>query len=151
MASTKPIKEDPVPKIKITVHKEPKDFSGMEPEHCSQCDAPTPFWLNPHIPLCENCANAPTKATVETVQALQREVEQKRGGWTNTEVQQILGLSLIQTGKNYPGADVVQWNQAVNTLIAKFGDFSKPEEQSGAMAFNTHTRQIEHIGKPLPQ
>lgn len=41
---------------KIKVHKEPEEFKYWELEKCTDCKKRTRYWLDPHIPLCEECA-----------------------------------------------------------------------------------------------
>lgn len=39
-----------------TVHLEPEHFRRWPSEDCSECGKPTRYWLTPHVPLCQDCA-----------------------------------------------------------------------------------------------
>jgi hypothetical protein len=41
---------------KTEVHHEPDDLKFCPPENCVKCKQPTRYWLDPHTPLCQNCA-----------------------------------------------------------------------------------------------
>lgn len=73
----------------------------------------------------------------------------KRDNWTNDEVINILwGLqTLDKTGK----LSKSDWNTAIDTCVGQFWDFSKPETDHAAMAYDTESKQIFVIGPPLPQ
>lgn len=39
------------------VHAEPVEFANCPAENCVICNKPTRTWLNPHIPMCKDCAS----------------------------------------------------------------------------------------------
>jgi len=43
------------------VHHEPAEFKRDVAENCSECGTPTRFWLDPHTPLCKECAKSEGK------------------------------------------------------------------------------------------
>lgn len=42
--------------MSVYVHHEPDRFKSFEAEDCVDCHKPTRYWLDPHIPLCPDCA-----------------------------------------------------------------------------------------------
>jgi hypothetical protein len=39
------------------VHDEPGGFNHFDPEPCVRCKYLTRYWLTPHIPMCQFCAD----------------------------------------------------------------------------------------------
>ena len=150
----------------ITVVKEPK---GLGPsENCVQCRKPTSTWipiafpdshapdgvLAAHSPLCQACAQKPTAATQEIAEAAAKPVECKRTGWSNHEVIRILSMEKISGTFSSLHPDIRNRNDGIDQVIQRFHDFERDPEnprEYSAMAFNTHTRHLNHIGTMPPQ
>ena len=73
----------------------------------------------------------------------------KRDNWTNDEVIDILYQmqTYDKTGKLSKSA----WNVAIEQCVNQFWDFSRPEDDHSAMAYDTELKQIFMIGPKLPQ
>jgi len=77
----------------------------------------------------------------------------KRDNWTNEEVITIIeGFKLIPASKTNPKLVAIAdaHNTAMQDLIEHIADFQRPPGQSGALAMDTKTKVIYHIGRLLP-
>lgn len=72
----------------------------------------------------------------------------KRDNWTNEEIIEFLkGQQLDKTSHEQR-----DWfNFGIEVCIEMFEDFSRPQEESGAMAYCVEDKQIYHIGQILPR
>lgn len=82
----------------------------------------------------------------------------KRSLWTNAEVITMLKDFLHSSSNFGKGVDpeVVQGylnygNDVIDRAISQFEDFQRPEEQPGALAMDTDTGVIYHVGARLPR
>ena len=72
----------------------------------------------------------------------------KRTIWTNEEVIQFLKDSRATNEKGEPW--IQGQDEVIADLIDFFSDFMRPETESGAMALDTETGFVVHIGPLLP-
>lgn len=73
----------------------------------------------------------------------------KRTNWTNEEVAKLLKGRLATNGKGEPWIE--GQDEIVADLIDLFSDFMRPETESGALALDTDTGLIVHVGPILPK
>ena len=73
----------------------------------------------------------------------------KRTNWTTEEVIGLIeGCRLYNMDGNEDTVGGTH-SDAITTVLQTFGDFLRPENQSGAMAYDPASKQVYHVGPRL--
>lgn len=77
----------------------------------------------------------------------------KRDNWTNDEVMHLIKGRIPELlGSIYPeDRFLAGYIEGIKSIVAHFEDFKCPENSPSALALETSTGDVVHVGRVLPQ
>lgn len=75
----------------------------------------------------------------------------KRTNWTTEEVIELIGQCRLYDVDGIEDTTGGTHSDAITLVLQTFEDFLRPEDQSGAMAYDPVSKNVYHIGPRLPR